>query len=258
MVAKWSRLSIAIAVAAFLAFQPTVVLASHQANCSEYSFIPHQNGYVSDSWINHRYGVRANFDDQGLDLCLNPRPGEGSASTAWVAIQGPPVPLGVEYGNIVQVGHGRCRPIAGGGCNGNMQDGWAWGRWSGSSGCAGMSNKAPTGVWFGVWSGGGTYSVVEDGDNDITATTPSVQATIFNICWANQTVAVFGETHDFGDALGGFPANHFQFTFKQFKTSAAGGWMTLPNACNARFQAPDPPFECLANPNGALELWTNR
>ena len=237
----------------------SAALASHQDNCSEYGFVNHQNGYISDSWSNHRYGIRAQFQAEGLALCLNPRAGEGSASTGWVAIQGPPVPIGVDYGNIVQFGHGACRPIAGGGCNSAMQDGYAYGRWSGSAGCSGYTNKAPTGVWLGGWSNGGTYSVNEEADHDFQLSSPSFGVTIQNaaICWTNQYVTVFAETHDYGDALGGSSTNTHDFTAKNFRTTPGGTWLVLPNACNARGNAADPPFKCSAQ-NGALKIWTDR
>lgn len=230
--------------------------AINTANCSEYGFVNHAVGYVSDRWANNRYGVRATFDNQGLDLCTNPRAGEGSASTAWVAIQGPP--SSPNY-NIVQMGHGACRPIAGGGCNSTMQDGYAYGRSSAAPGCSGWSNKAPTGVWLGSHSPGGLYSVVEDANHNysLSSTNHGVWIQTASICWTNDTVATFVETHDYGDSLGGVAANNFNFSNRQFKTSAAGAWLTLPTQCNARTSAADPPFKCAAV-SGVLRTWTDR
>lgn len=236
----------------------TPALASHTANCSEYGFKHHQNGYVSTSWANHRFGIRATFDGQSLDLCLNPRQGEGSASTAWVAIQGPPAALGIPFGNIVQMGYGKCR-VGGEGCNILMQDGYAWGRWSGSPGCSGYSDRAPTGRWLGSWSGAGAYSVIEEADGDFQLNSPlhGIWISDASICWTNETVAVFVETLDYGDGLGGFVGNTVDFTQKQFRTAPGGAWLSLPTLCNGRLNAPDPPFECA--PNGeTLTLWTDR
>lgn len=201
------------------------------------------------------FGVRM----PALALCLNPRTGEGSASTAWVAIQGPGVPAGNPYGNIIQMGHGKCRPAGGNGCNGNMQDGYAYGRWSGSPGCGGHSNKAPTGNWLGSWSAGGTYSVVEQADHDYVLSSPDWTVLISTnaICWTNQYVSVFTETHDFGDALGGSASDPHNFTAKQFRTNPGGAWQDLPTLCNGRVNAPDPPFECLAQ-HPTLKIWTDR
>lgn len=245
---------LAVAIASAVSLLPNATaLANHQANCSDFGFVSRTYGYLSDSWANHRYGVRGTFENQGHNLCLNPRPGEGSSSTIWVAIQGPPHPY-----NIVQMGHGKCRPIAGGGCNENMQDGYAWGRHSSAPGCSGFASKPPTGVWLGVWSGGGVYTVIEQGDHDYVLTGPSTQTTIGNasICWTNDSVATFGENHDWGDPIGGSAGNHFRISNRQFRTEAGGAWMALPTQCNGG-NAPDPPFRC-ANENGALALWTAR
>lgn len=193
----------------------------------------------------------------GYSLCTNPRIGEGSASTGWVAIQG------VGTNDIVQMGHGVCRPAGGAGCNTVMQDGWAWGRTSTSPGCSGFANKLPTGNWLGSHSPGGVYSVVEEAAHDysLSSTNHGAWISTSSVCWTNDTVAVFVESHDFGDALGGSAANNFNFTEKQFKTSAAGGWMALPNQCNARQRAGgalEAIFKCSATADGALRTWTDR
>lgn len=250
-----ARGAVAIVASFVLSLLPSsAALASHTANCSEYGYVNRQMGYLSDAWSNHRYGVRATFENQGLALCTNPRAGEGSASTAWVAIQGPGI-----Y-DIVQMGHGRCRPIAGGGCNSNMQDGYAWGRTSSSPGCSGFTSRAPTGSWLGGYSGGGVFSVVEEADHDYVLNSPDFGVWIQNasICWTNLEVAIFVESHDFGDALGGEAANTFRFTSKQFKTSAAGAWMALPNKCNARSPGLAGVFKCDATADGSLRTWTDR
>lgn len=250
----WIRAALGAAFALVLATQPSLVLANHQANCSEYGFVGRRMGYLSDRWSAHRYGVKANFDFQNLDLCLNPRAGEGSASTAWVAIQGPPSAF-----NIVQMGMGRCRH--GTGCNPNvMQDVYAYGRDSSSPGCGGWASLAPTGHWLGAWSSGGTYSVEEDAAGKFTlnsaAFTVVIQTT--SICWTNDTVAVFTETHDFGDAMGGSPGNHFVVSVERFKTQPGGGWLVLPSLCNARNPANLPAvFKCAVN-GATIEMWTER
>jgi hypothetical protein len=161
--------------------------------------------------------------------------------------------------DIVQMGRGACRPIAGGGCNNLMHDGWAWGRSPSSPGCGGHSLKIPTATWFGSISPGGTYSVVQEADGDFVTSSTNHGAWIStnSICWTNSTVAVFVESHDFGDALGGSAANSYNFTSKQFKTSAAGAWMVLPNQCNVGGGLP-PIFHCFADAEGRLRLWTDR
>ena len=249
------RRLIAVAMSLVVSLLPTsVAWANHTANCSEYGFVTHQNGYVTERWSNHRYGIRATFEAQGLDLCLNPRAGEGSASTAWVAIQGPPSPY-----DIVQMGHGRCRPVGGGGCNSIMQDGYAWGRTSTSPGCAGYSNRAPTATWLGAWSAGGAYTILEEADHDYVLNSTKFGVTISSasICWTNDTGAIFVETHDYGDALGGDSTNTFNFTNKQFMTAPGGAWINLGDWCNARVNAGDPPFKCQGL-NGATRYWTSR
>jgi hypothetical protein len=139
-----------------------------------------------------------------------------------------------------------------------MQDGYAYGRWSGSPGCSGFSNKAPTGVFYGQWSGGGLYIVTEEADGDFNITTPlfTKHLPASSICWSNEYVEIFAETLDYGDPLGGFDANRFTFTQKQFQTSAGGAWQALPNQCNAQANASDPPFKCSVAGTTILEVWT--
>ena len=59
-------------------------------------------------------------------------------------------------------------------------------------------------------------------------------------------------------SLGGEAANTFRFTSKQFKTSAAGAWMALPNRCNARSPGLAAVFKCDATADGSLRTWTDR
>jgi hypothetical protein len=136
---------------------------------------------------------------------------------------------------------------------------YAYGRTAGSSGCEGWATKVPTPVSLGGHSAGGTYSVVEEADHDYSLSSPNFGVSIStnSICWTNRYVSTFVETWDYGDALGGSVDNHFNFSARQFKTSAGGAWMTLPTKCNTRTAAADPPFKCLAN-SGVLETWTSR
>lgn len=251
---RLARCALAVVIGFAMSFLPNAAaLANHQANCSDYGYVSRTNGYISDSWSNHRFGVRGTLEGQGLGLCLNPRPGEGSSSQIWVAIQGPPHPY-----NIVQVGHGKCRPIAGHGCNSSMQDGYAWGRHSSAPGCAGFASKVPTPSWLGTWSVGGRYSVVEQANGTFVLTTPNgtTISIINSICWTNDSVATFGENWDWGDPIGGNTNNPFDISNRQFRTEPGGAWMALPTKCNGG-NAPNPPFKCAAA-NGVLSLWTAR
>lgn len=243
---------LAIIAATIVSLLPNAAAyASHQANCSEYGVPIHWNGYVSSSWSNHRWAVKGTLEDQGFDLCLNPRVGEGSDSTAWVAIQGPG-PF-----DILQSGAGKCRPATGDGCDSTMRDGYAGGRTQTSPGCSGYMSRLPEGTWFNSWSGGGGYSVTYTAAENWRFGTPTHEAFLFDsaACWTNTAVSVFGETHDYG--VGGSPADHFNISNRQFKTSPTGSWITLPDQCNGRISADDPPFKCSAA-NGIMELWTDR
>lgn len=159
------------------------------------------------------------------------------------------------------MGHGRCNPVGGGGCNNLMQDGYAWGRTNSSPGCGAFANRLPTGSWLGGYSGGGPMSVIEEADHDYSLSSDEfgVWLSTNTICWTNNTVAIFVETHDFGDSLGGSAANTFNFRDREFKTSAAGAWMALPNQCNARNPANlSVVFKCQANADGSMRTWTDR
>ena len=231
--------------------QPSFALANHTADCSENGYHYRQIGYRSDGWDNHRFGIRATFDFHALNLCTNPRPGEGTASVAWVDIQGPG-----GY-DIVQVGFGACGPIAGGGCNNGMQDGYAWGRTSSSPGCAGYMSRAPSGTWLGAWSNGGVFQITEAANGTETLSTPSFTVTLnaATACWTNKYVGLFNESYDYGDALGGSSGIPFTYTNKQFMTAAGGAWLTLPNACNFTSFFLEDVFKCDTQP-GALRTWT--
>jgi len=157
----------ALALALIIAAVPTLAFANHTANCSEYGYVYRHNGYLSTDWSNHRYGVMATIGNRSLELCTNPRVGEGSASAAWVAIQGPRT----SGNNLVQVGMARCRAPSST-CDAQiMRDFYAYGRDNIAPGCAGWSPLAPTAHWFTVWSGGNPYSVTQEADGDFWVTT---------------------------------------------------------------------------------------
>jgi hypothetical protein len=207
--------------------------------------------------------VRATIERLALDLCLNRRPGEGSASVAWVGLQGPSTPP-LQF-NIVQIGMGRCYLTTGSpGCDHTvMRDFWAYGRSEAASGCAGKGNVAPTGRWVSGWGGGGPYTVEELPDGRFTLTSNAMFAgTGANvICWTSHTVAVSTESWDLGDALGDTAATKLTFSQERFKTTAGGAWQVLPSQCNARSGPGGGPlesvFKCAVN-GATIDLWTER
>jgi hypothetical protein len=101
------------------------------------------------------------------------------------------------------------------------------------------------------------------GNFDLDSTKFGVWLQTAAICWTNNVVTTFVETHDYGDALGGPPANRFAISEGQFKTAAGGAWLTLPKQCNGRATWDGHPletvFKCFPNPGAVrIELWTER
>ena len=247
-----------------LVTQPALVFGSHTANCSEYDYVHRWVGYLSDNWVDHRYGVKATFTGVPLELCSSPRPGEGSASVAWVAIQGK------DPGccSIVQIGLGRCYPTTSNTCTSDTRftnrDFWAYGYDRNSPGCSGMpASLQPSGWWWANSSGGYPYSVTEDtsGNFDLVAHYGSVGLPSSEICWSNDTVAVSTESWDYGDALGHTSALPLNVSQERFKTSASGAWLVLPSLCNLRAKEsggdPGSVFHCAVN-GASLDIWTAR
>lgn len=252
---RWGRPIAALAAAIYMAAMPNVVFANHTADCSDFGYVNRHNGYQSDEWANHRFGVRARLENVTLGLCTNPQVGDARASVAYVSIEGPDTALPF---NIVQVGMGRCGHAAG--CDpGPMRDFWAWGRDASAPGCGGFASKAPTGIWFSVYSGGNIYSVVENANGSMTIDTALGGAGLgaAGACWTNEQIGVFTETWDFGDSLGGTVANPLSITNKEFRTAAGGAWQALPTGCNAKTPGLPAIFKC-AVAGASLELWTSR
>jgi hypothetical protein len=176
------------------------------------------------------------------------------ASTAWVAIQGP------GPNDIVQVGMGACGPIAGGGCNNAMQDGYAWGRTQSSPGCSAYTSRAPTGTWLGAWSPGGIFQITEAANHSVRMTTPKFVVTLqgASACWTNRYVSLFNESFDFGDALGGTSLAPFWFASKSYQQTAGGAWFGLASLCNARNPLGlETVFRC-APAGDRIQTWTAR
>lgn len=250
-----------------LSSQVTPALANHTAQCQELGIVGRHHGYASTPWSAHRYGVKARIGGAILDLCTQPRAGEGSSSVAWVAIEGPPYCC-----NTVQVGYGNCYgPIT---TNdtcvkwdvGN-RDFYAWGRDANSPGCAGYSTRRPTGQWTSVFSAGNDYSVEEDANGLFTLRSQNATTFIGTnlICWTNQYVTVSVESWDYGDALGGSAANHLVFSLERFKTSPNGAWDILPSLCGGSvpaYKGPSNPdtsiFHCAVVNANSLHFHTAR
>lgn len=255
-VARSLRIIAGIAAALAIALQPAMVLASSDtANCSEYGYVHRAIGYQSALWSGHRYGVRVTFPNEGLHLCTNPRPGEGSTSVVWVAIQGPPSP-----NDIVQVGYGKCYPSGMDNCNSQTAD-HEWYAF-GYDNCGGVG-LAPKAHWQTSVPNGGVYTVMEDSSHGFWVETPQFALYLGpanNICWTNDSVSVAAESFDYGDALGGPQVYPVVVGQEQFRTSPTGAWMTLPSQCN--FSSKDGGtlesiFHCYVN-GSSINLYTAR
>lgn len=229
-----------------------MVSASDSANCSESGYKYRFRGYVTDVWPDHRFGMRSIIDYQGLNQCTNPRVGEGSASLAWIGLEGPDGP---DHDNVVQIGIGVCRSptIA---CSTATRDWWAWGREE----CPGLMDVVPTPHFLGTLSGGTLYSVsLHDGAFHLTTGSGvHIDVGTGQVCWNPVDATSTTESWDFGDALGGSAANHLGFSSLAFQTSEGGAWLALsPASCNVT--AGNSIFKCTGLGGGhKIEVWTDR
>lgn len=237
--------------AALLTLAPALAMAADTASCSDFGYVNRWEGYVTDWWPGHRFGLRSFLDDQTLNLCRNPRVGEGSGSFALVNREGAHTPTGY---NIVQIGFGQCRG-PGVGCPAGMRDVYSWGQ----DNCPGP-NVAPTPHFLSTFSGGSLFSAYYLNGAYHLTTDEGVHVDVGNgqVCWLPGDATVFNETWDFGDALGGSSANQFAFSSLAFQVAEGGAWQWLsPTICNVT--DPNAAFHCLGFGSAhRIETWTDR
>jgi hypothetical protein len=81
------------------------------------------------------------------------------------------------------------------------------------------------------------------------------------ICWGSRTALTFNESINPGDALGGTPANHYNFLSMTRQGSIGGAWSATslnPAApCNV-LSAPLSIHYCDVTASQAWEAWTDR
>jgi hypothetical protein len=250
--------TIALLCAIVLFASPGMALAADTAACSEGGYFSRGLGYGSDIWSGHRHGARAVLQDQNLHLCTSPRVGEGSASTAWVAIEGNIA--GYSPWNIVQVGIGKCRTASG--CSTTMHDIWSVGWVEGTPGCSGWGTLVPSPHTTAFYSGGHRFTVTQISSNKTYRLSSYQYVRDEDVCWTNNFVEIFNETWDKGDALGGYVGNHFWFTQMEFQETFGGSWRDLAGLCNDRWREDggtlESIFKCRSEGTGAISTWTDR
>jgi hypothetical protein len=213
-----------------------------------------QLGYISDEWSNHRFGVRALLNYQFPQMCTNPDPEEERGSFILLNLEGPP---SGEW-DIVQWGIGRCEaPDTE--CVPSTRDIWTYGRTPSSPGCAGKSQVLPTPHIRPSFNGGYTYQLRRTSTGGYnfsvhgeTQVSPGPSA----VCWTPSFISVFGETWDYGDAIGGSVSDHFNISSAKAQFSQDGAWQGLYVRCNARNA--EAIFKCSNPADFKIGLWTDR
>lgn len=241
-----------------LTFAPATARAASTGACSDYGYNNRLYGYLTDSWSGHRWGMRGRLDSQTLYQCTSPRAGEGSASTVWLAVQGPE---GAYAANIVQIGLGVCRSpsIA---CPSYTSDFYAWGVDPTTPGCSGWALVPPTPHFLSTNSGGYEYTVsYHDGAYHLTTGFGAhVDVGSAQICWTPPTTtAGVAETWDYGDQMGGTSTDPFVMSAIQFQTSINGSWINLPTSCNHKNPTTlESIFHCYVPGSSQLAWYTYR
>lgn len=215
-------------------------------------------------------GICAHLDPQLLAICTQPN-GERRATFAWSAVQ--LQQLGCSQGgcpnSIIQIGRGTCYDIAiPYGCSGTgAKLLTAWGRDPQAAGCAGTSLVIPFPFSHGpapLDNGYHYYRVSVQGSTwqfDHWPKGKALQVVRWipasNICWLSREAAMFNETWNVGDALGGSVANHYQFMHGTVMDSVGAPWIpiSIEQPCD---DWPTGIFHCEVTGIQQLETWTDR
>jgi hypothetical protein len=234
--------------------------AAHTANCSDG---PGQvNRWSGQQLYGAKHGVGGILEAQSLYECTSPGFAEISGSFQFVNVEGN------GFNSIVQIGVGRCRNPFWDPCTGNMELYRAWGRDSSAPGCSGMATRAPTAVIFAnygavshdvlVWDAAGKWRYYDDG-NQLWSIKDSA------ICWTPRDASWFGESFDFGDAIGGLVSDKYRIGGMKYANEAGGAfyWTNFDASqrCNLGPGAPDtngPPFYCDIEDPAQIATWTDR
>ncbi len=169
---------------------------------------------------------------------------------------------GTHFNDIVQAGFGRCRSFTIPLCNDTNQIVWSWGRHNSTSGCQGWNNVAPvplliqasngTDRTFKVFHYLNQWRVYLD-NVDVKGVAES------GICWTPTSASWFGESWDYGDAIGGSVTNKLRFRYVAYANCENCGFVSagLSDPCNVNIPA-GYPYYCDVIDGTTFDVWTNR
>lgn len=243
--------TLAVVLSAMAALPPATV-AADTAACSE--ALPTNRHMGVGIFNSSPDGASANIEHQVLNKCSPPGGFEVDGTFAYVNIQGP------NGWDIVQVGQGDCR--APGACQvGGMRTYFGYGRDHNSPGCAAYTSVPPilpTVVWLAgihkIHHTANTWRLSVGGN--LLMTIPEA-----SVCWTPNAATWFGESLDWGDAIGGTATNKLNI-FQMMHTQTEGGSFSYtsfnPSAnCNVD-DTSTPPFFCDIYGASSVSLWTAR
>ena len=261
-VTSLNRLTVAILAASLaLSIRPLPVAANHTANCSEPGAAV--NRWTGVEVAGNKHGAAGRLEGQSLDMCTAPEPTwEASGSFAFVNVVGPGM-----Y-DIVQAGIGRCRAAFLPDCSWNMEVIATWGRTDASPGCAWMGDVWPIARRVAAYDGATWDYKVFHKENRWRMYRGGTQIASVgeaSICWTPRAAQWFDESHDFGDAIGGFPQDKHVISDMNYANAEGGGffWTNFnPDAnCHIGPGAPNPngpPFRCDIATSRSVHIWTSR
>ncbi len=180
------------------------------------------------------------------------------ANSIWVSIDDG----GSFARNLMQIGVARCTSPQNPGCDGTMNQLFAWGREPLSPGCAGFIVREPLAYKIGDPTGINAYRVVHAGGQwrfQINGVTKEYIPDS-SICWTTGGATWFGESFDLGDAIGGYAGAagfHFQLTNALYEETVGGQWFSPsfnPGANCPRIDLPK--YKCVVQNGQAVDFWT--
>jgi hypothetical protein len=230
-------------------------LAAETADCSELWATNRWRGHaVQDA--NQKHGASGTAEAHTLAQCTNPGLIEASGSFSFSNV----TPSDGGYNDIVQVGMGNCRAVN---CPAGMRYYSGWGRTSSTPGCSGYSNRAPVVTDEGAYSSASHDFKVYHQTNYWRFFVDSTQVGSVgesSICWTPRVAMWFSETWDFGDQIGGTPANKLSVTLTNYASSEGGGfvWTNFNAAGACNYGGSGAPFYCDVTGTRSYSTWTDR
>jgi hypothetical protein len=217
-----------------------------------------QKNRWSQNWVSGtKQGAYAQLDGQALHQCSSPNFIQTSGSFAFVNVSN-----NSYFNNIVQIGVGICREPGINDCDSTMRIYWAYGRDHRSSGCSGYSDRTPgPALVMGEPVGNHTYKVYHTLNQWRYYVDGVLQRSQgeSDICWTPTSASWFGESWDYGDAIGGSTSNKFGIGFMQYANSENGGFVnTNFSVGNCKGMPTETIFKCHIDGSTVFSIWTAR